>query len=90
MNVQRIFEALEEDNDNSALGIICGELESQGYSIEIDGTPVTSDDFYEGRCPEIENKTGDLEFSMFMDDELEQRFAIEFVDFHEIVIKRVI
>ena len=37
MNVQRIFDTLHEDQDSTALGIICGELEEQGYKVQIDG-----------------------------------------------------
>ncbi len=42
MNIEKIFSALAEDEMNSALGIICSELESQGYKIEIEGIEVTS------------------------------------------------
>ena len=62
MNVQKIFEALAEDSQNSALGIICGELEDQGYAVKIDGVPVSSAGFYNGKHSEIEKKLGDLEF----------------------------
>jgi hypothetical protein len=49
MNVQMIFQALNGDQDNSALGIICRELKSQGYTVMIDGVKVTS----EGELPQI-------------------------------------
>ena len=88
MNVQKIFEALEEDSQNSAIGIICGELEAQGYAIKIDGVPVSSAGFYDGKHSEIEKKLGDLEFSLFVKSALEQKFTIEFTEFHEIVIKK--
>lgn len=89
MNVQKIFEALEEDSQNSALGIICGELEAQGYAVKIDGVPVSSAGFYEGKHTELENKLGELEFSLFVKSSLEQKFNIEFTEFHEIVIKKM-
>jgi len=88
MNVQKIFEALEEDSQNSALGIICGELEAQGYAVKIDGVPATSAGFYDGKHVEIEKKVGDLEFSLFIKGSLEQKFNIEFTEFHEIVFKK--
>jgi len=88
MNVQKIFEALEEDSQNSAIGIICGELEGQGYAVKINGVPVTAADFYDGKHPEMEKKLGDLEFSLFVKSSLEQKFTIEFIEFHEIVIKK--
>ena len=88
MNVQKIFEALEEDSQNSALGIICGELEAQGYTVRLGGVPVTSAGFYNGKHDEMEKKLGDLEFSLFVKSSLEQKFTIKFIEFHEIVIKK--
>ena len=49
MNIEKIFSALKEDEMNSALGIICSELESQGYKIEIEGIEVTSDEVFENK-----------------------------------------
>ncbi len=37
MNVQRIFDMLQEDQNNTALGIICAELEKQGYKVRDEG-----------------------------------------------------
>ena len=42
MNVQKIFDRLHEDKKDSELGIICGELEEQGYKVALDGREVTS------------------------------------------------
>ncbi len=88
MNVQKIFEALEEDSQNSALGIICGELEAQGYAVKIDGASVTSLGFYNGKHSEIEKKLGEFEFSLYVNGILEQKFTVEFTEFHEILIKK--
>jgi len=87
MNVQKIFEALEEDNQNSALGIICSELEAQGYAVSINKVPVSSAGFYDDQHSEIEKKVGELEFALFMKGSLEQEFTVEFIGVHEIVIK---
>jgi len=87
MNVQKIFDALNEDQKNSALGIICNKLEEQGYNIGIDGKRVTSDGFFNEEYPEIEKKMEPLKISLFNGDALEQEFVIQFTDFHKFMIK---
>lgn len=88
MNVQKIFMALEEDTQNSALGIICGELEIQGYSVTMNGMPVSSEGFYSGKYSEIEKDLKLIEVGILKNDILEQEFSIEFIDFHEFIIKK--
>lgn len=88
MNVQKIFDALEEDKQNSALGIICGELESQGYKVKINDRSVTAEAFFNRDLEDLENVIGPLDFAIFSDHEPLQKFAVEFLDFHEIVIKK--
>ncbi|PKN19306.1 MAG: hypothetical protein CVU71_07300 [Deltaproteobacteria bacterium HGW-Deltaproteobacteria-6] len=58
MNVQKIYHSLSADDDNSVLGIICGELENQGYSVIIDGMQVTFEYFFNGKYTAIEEKIG--------------------------------
>jgi len=90
MNIQKIFEALKEDEQNSALGIICGELEAQGYTVAIDGVPVTSSGFYNSEFPQLEKKMGAMDVAIFKNAGLEQEFSLEFTDYHEVVLKRKI
>lgn len=87
MNIQKIFDVLQEDMDNSALGIICQELESQGYEVMIDNQNVTSEGFFNGDHVDLEEKMQPLKISLLKEGGLDQEFSIEFVDFHEIVIK---
>ena len=87
MNVQKIFDALQWDTQNSALGIICGELEAQGYSVTIDGQNVSSGSFFNGRQASLERRITPLDFALFRDGVLEQEFTIEFFDFHGVAIK---
>ncbi len=47
MNIEKICKALQEDQMNSALGIICAELESQGYKPEIEGIRVTASEIFD-------------------------------------------
>lgn len=89
MNVQKIFEALEQDSQNSALGIICGELEAQGYEVSINGRKVRSEGFFEGEYIELEENLNDLIFSLSKLGNIEQRFAVVFTEYHEIAIKPV-
>jgi hypothetical protein len=90
MNVQRIFDALKEDQENTAVGIICAELEEQGYKVRIDGRDVTSADVYDGRHEDLEDKLGPLSVDLYRNDSLEQEFSIEFLESHEIAIERKI
>ncbi|WP_457571198.1 hypothetical protein [Desulfovulcanus sp.] len=88
MNIQKIYSALQEDQQNSALGILSGELEDQGYQVRIDGTPVTAEGFFEGEYPDLENKKGPLDVALYQGGSIEQEFCIEFVDFHDFIIRR--
>jgi hypothetical protein len=60
MNVQKIFDMLQEDRENSALSIICGELEEQGYKIRLDGRDVTSAEIFDGDHVDLEGKVAPL------------------------------
>jgi len=88
MNVQKIFDNLDEDQYNSALGIICAELEKQGYAIIIDGNPVKAEGFFDGDYEDLQNKLEPLTFRLIRSGDVEQEFSVEFVDFHDIIIKR--
>jgi GrpB-like predicted nucleotidyltransferase (UPF0157 family) len=90
MNVQKIFDSLQEDKKSPALGIICGELEEQGYKVQLDGQEVTSAGIFDCDHEDLEDKVGPLNVSLYKDGSLEQEFTLEFVDDHEVVIERKI
>jgi hypothetical protein len=90
MNVQKIFDMLQEDQENPPLGIICAELEEQGYKVRIDGREIDSADVYDGREKELEDKPGPLNMALYLNGALEQEFALEFLDDREVVIERKI
>jgi hypothetical protein len=90
MNVQKIFDMLQEDQENTALGIICAELEEQGYKVQIDGRDISSADVYDGGQKDLEEKLGPLNVGLFKDGSLEQEFSLEFIDDREVVIERKI
>lgn len=87
MNIEKIFSALDEDQINSALGIICAELESQGYNVEIEGIQVTSGEIFENKIPSLEEVVIPLNIKLFKDKEEEQKFSIEFKDYHKIIFQ---
>lgn len=88
MNIQKIFNALQDDDDNSGLGIICNELEIQGYSVKIDNIPVKANEIFEGKHENLENKLGLLYVVLIKNAQVEQEFSIEFIEFHEIIFKQ--
>jgi hypothetical protein len=90
VNVQKIFDMLQEDQDGPALGIICAELEEQGYRVRVDGKDVNSADIYDSRHKDLEDKLGPLDIALYRDGSLEQEFSLEFIDDHEVVIERKI
>ena len=90
MNVQKIFDMLQEDQDSTALGIICAELEEQGYKVLVDGKDVNSADIYDGRHKDLEDRLGTLNISLYRDGTMEQEFSLEFIDDREVVIERKI
>lgn len=90
MNVQKIFEMLQEDQDNSALGTICAALEEQGYQVRMDEKDVNSADIFDGRHIGLEDKLGPLNVALYRDGSMEQEFSLEFIDDYEVVIERKI
>jgi hypothetical protein len=88
MNIQKIFDALHEDEMNSALGIICAELENQEYDITIEDINVTAEEIFENKIPSLEEVAESLNIKLSKGGNEEQKFAIDFVDFHEVVIKK--
>ena len=90
MNAQKIFDMLQEDREGPALGVICAELEEQGYSVRVDGKDVNSADIYDSRHKNLEDKLGPLDIALYRDGSLEQEFSLEFIDDHEVVIERKI
>ncbi|MDR3596530.1 hypothetical protein [Clostridium sp.] len=88
MNIQKIFDALEEDEMNSALGIICVELENQGYAITIENIKVTAEEIFNNKYPSLEEVPDSLNIKLSKGNFEEQKFAIDFVDYHKVIIKK--
>jgi hypothetical protein len=88
MNIQKIFDALQEDEMNSSLGIICAELERQGYEVEIENIKVTAEEILSNKIPSLEEVAEPLNIKLSQNGIQVQKFSIEFVDYHEFVIKK--
>ena len=87
MNIEKIFKALNEDEMDSALGIICSEFEHQGYKIEFEGIEVTSEEIFEEKLKSLEEVPSALNVRLFKDGKEEQKFSIDFIEYHKIVFK---
>ena len=87
MNIDKIFSALNNDQMNSALGIICAELELQGYKLEIEDIKVTSGEIFQNKVPSLEEVPAALNIRLFRDGKEEQKFSINFIDFHKVVFQ---
>lgn len=90
MNIEKIYLALDEDQMNSALGIICSELEFQGYEIEIEDIRVTSEEIFENKLPSLEEVAEPLNIKLFKLGQEEQKFSIYFIDYHKVEFKEYI
>lgn len=90
MNIQKIFSVLEQDQMNSALGIICSELESQGYKIEVEGIQVFANEIFENKLPSLEEVAEPLNMKLFKNGEEVQKFSIDFIDYHKFEFKEYI
>ncbi len=88
MNVEKLFKALEEDQDNHAMGIICAELEEQGYSIKLDDVEVTAQMFFEETAADTLSEASEVVAEISKSGEEPQSFRIKFADFHEITISK--
>ena len=89
MNIQLIFDAIEKDQNNSALGIITEELERQSYSVLINGVRLTSKELFEGVLLAYEIPPMKYLFEIERVDGC-QKFCIEFDALHQISIHKAV
>ena len=88
MNKQTIFSALANDLDNSALGIICSELEAQGYEVTMEGQKVSANEFWDGSLSELETKLS-ISLELVGPEQTVEKYLMEFVEFHEVIISDI-
>ena len=65
MNIQKLYAALDADEMNSSLGIICAELENQGYVVRINDRMVSSEEFFNGGQKDLEKEFVPVKLSLY-------------------------
>lgn len=88
MNIEKIYSALETDQMNSGIGIVCLELENQGYEVEIENILVSSAEIFENRFPSLEEVAEPLNLALFKNGMEAQKFSINFIDYHKIIFRK--
>ena len=83
MNIEKIFNAVDEDEMNSPLPLIVSELERQGYIVRIEGVDVTSDDIDDNLFVDLEKAVNEFEIELLKNSETEQKFKLVFTDYHK-------
>ncbi|OGU29444.1 MAG: hypothetical protein A2057_07750 [Ignavibacteria bacterium GWA2_35_9] len=83
MNIEKIYNAVDEDDMNSPLSSIVYELEKQGYIVKIEGVEVTANDMDNNLFTDLERATNEFEIELLKDSETEQRFKLSFSDYHK-------
>ncbi len=68
------------------MGIVCAELEKQGYAVAVEAKPVTSSGFFAGEYEELDEAIGPVNVAVSKKGKVEQEFAIEFIDFNDPVL----
>lgn len=82
MNIQKIFESVEEDDMNSPLPSILWELEQQGYKVNLEGIEVTAGDMKDKLFEDLERATNNFEIEILKEG-LTQKFKLVFTDYHK-------
>ena len=83
MNIQKIFDAVNEDDMNSPLISIVNELEQQGYTVKLEGVEVTSHDLDADVFNDFEKAANEFNLELLKQSSLEQKFKIVFTDYHK-------
>ena len=83
MNIEKVFNAVSEDEMNSPLPSILWELEKQGYSVKLEGVDVTADDMESDLFVDLERATNELTFELLKGNVKDQKFKLVFSDYHQ-------
>jgi len=83
MNIQKIFEAVEDDEMNSPLPSILWELERQGYKVKLEGVDVTAGDMEDKLFEDLERATNEYAIELLKESEGSQKFKLVFTDYHK-------
>lgn len=88
MNIEKINAALEEDEMNSGLGIIVGELEEEGYKVIVNDKEVSAEKIFDGDFEELEEMQ-ELIITVEKAPDEKKKYKITFIDFHEIEAEQI-
>lgn len=83
MNIQKIFQAVEEDEMNSPLISVVWELKRQGYQVKLEGLEVTMSDMGSDLFNDLERATYEFEMELLRGTESVQKFKLVFTGYHE-------
>ncbi len=83
MNIQKIFNAVADDEMNSPLPSIIYELENQGYKVKIEGLEVTAEEMDNRLFEDLEKAASEFEIELLRDSEHAQKFKLVFTDYHK-------
>ena len=78
MNLEKIFNAVDEDEMNSPLPNIVHELENQGYRVKLEGLEVTANDLDADLFYDLEKATNEFEFELMKGGATTQKFKLVF------------
>ncbi len=83
MNIQKIFNAVGEEEMNSPLPSIIYELENQGYKVKLEGLGVTAVDLEDKLFEDLERAVNNFQIELINNNEPEQKFNLVFTDYHK-------
>ena len=89
MNIQKIFNAVDEDEMNSPLSSVIYEIEQQGYKVKLEGLEVSAGDMEEKLFEDYERATDKFEIELLKNNKTEQRFNLIFTDHHKFSFQKV-
>ena len=83
MNIQKIFNAVDEDDMSSPLITVCNELIKQGYDVKVEGVNIESLNSDSKLFEDLEYSTNKFEIVLLKNSLPEQKFKLVFTDYHE-------
>lgn len=81
MNIEKIYNSVNEDEMNSPLLSIVWELGQQGYAVKLEGLEVTASDLEEDMFSDLEKATNEFNIEITKEN-LFQKFKLVFTDYH--------
>ena len=83
MNIEKVFNAVSEDEMNSPLPAIVFELEKQGYVVKLEGLEVKANDLEDNLFVDLERAASEFEIELVRNSKSEQKFKLVFSDYHQ-------